>query len=381
MNEKTLNVKLLSVYFIVFGALACYYPFLAVYFGERGLSYSQIGVAFAVNSMTAVLCQPIWGYFTDKYLGKVKTIIIGALGSCVAIYALVFSDSFLLVLVSIFLFMAFQSPVTSVTDAYCYEIIDHHKSIQYGRIRLWGSLGYAVIALIVGAIIKHTGTNTAFVIYSIVTVFGVAILNSIGFKSKHSQNMIRLKDISELFKNKKFVVFMISVVLANIALGANGSYIAVLIEKTGGDASKLGMLWFIVAISELPVFFLGNRLIKKYGILNLYLLSLALYIFRFFLDSFATNYIMVIIIQVMQSITFALYLLSALQYLNTIIPNKMKATGMTIYAALGGGLGGFIGNIFGGLLLEVITIFSLFKILAVVVILALAVGVVLKRMK
>jgi hypothetical protein len=52
MGEKTLSIKLSAVYLTIFGALACYYPFLAIYFADRGLSYSQIGVAFAINSLT-----------------------------------------------------------------------------------------------------------------------------------------------------------------------------------------------------------------------------------------------------------------------------------------------------------------------------------------
>lgn len=377
MREKTLTLKLLLVYVVIFGAPACYYPFLAIYFGDRGLSYSQIGIAFAVNSLTAVICQPIWGYITDKYSGKIKAIAVGALGSSVFIFSFMFSHNFMFVLLSIFLFMIFQSPTNSVSDAYCYEIMDKHKNIQYGRIRLGGSFGYAVIALAVGTIIKYSSINSAFVIYSVLTVIGVAILFTIPFKSKIGGSRINLSDIGELIKNKKFVIFIISVCIINISIGSNGSYIAVLIQKTGGDVSKLGLLWFIVAMSEVPVFFIGNRLLKKYEVLNVYVISLLIYALRFVLDAFAPSYSLVIVIQLMQSITFALYILSSMQYLNMIVPSQMRTTGMTIFAA-GGGLGGFIGNIFGGVLLEHINIFTLFRIMALVSLIALMVAVYLK---
>lgn len=379
MGEKTLKIKLNAVYFIIFGSLASYYPFLTVYFGEKGLSYTQIGIAYAVNSLVAVISQPVWGYFTDKYSYKKKTIVISALGSAIAIYGFVFAKGFYFVTFSIILFMIFQSPVCSVSDAYCYEIIEQHRNIQYGRIRLYGSVGYAILALFLGELIKNTSINSTFVTYSIATVAGVIILLSIHFKDKQSESRLDFKDIGELFKNKRFAIFIISIVIINIALGVNGSYISILIEKTGGDVSKLGQLWFIVALSELPLLFIGNKLIKRYGELNIYMISLAIYILRYLLDSLAASYNAVILIQIMQSITFTLYLLSSLQYLNHIVPRKMRATGITIFSAIGTGIGGFIGNIGGGVLLEYISIFWLFRLLAVVSLSSLVIAAVLKR--
>lgn len=379
MGEKTLRTKLSALYFIVFGAPACYYPFLTIYFREKGLSYTEIGLALALNSLTAVICQPVWGYITDRYFYKKKTIIIVCLGSAAAVYSLIFANSFYSVLLSIMLYMMFQSSTGSISDALCYEIIDQHKDIHYGRIRLMGSFGYAVIALVLGMIIKAKGINITFVIYSIIIVIGVFILFSIDFKGRQNESRLNLKDILKLIRDKRFVIFISSICIINISMGANGNYIAILIEKTGGDVSNLGMLWFIVAMSELPVLFMGNRLTRKYGELNLYLMSLILYVLRYFLDSICLNYNVVILVQVMQSITFTLYLISSMNYLNSILPKQMKAIGMTIYAAIGGGLGGLIGNMGGGMLLEHLSIFSLYKILSITTVLALGLGAALKR--
>lgn len=242
-----------------------------------------------------------------------------------------------------------------------------------------GSFGYAVIALVLGMIIKAKGINITFVIYSIIIVIGVFILFSIDFKGRQNESRLNLKDILKLIRDKRFVIFISSICIINISMGANGNYIAILIEKTGGDVSNLGMLWFIVAMSELPVLFMGNRLTRKYGELNLYLMSLILYVLRYFLDSICLNYNVVILVQVMQSITFTLYLISSMNYLNSILPKQMKAIGMTIYAAIGGGLGGLIGNMGGGMLLEHLSIFSLYKILSITTVLALGLGAALKR--
>lgn len=53
-----------------------------------------------------------------------------------------------------------------------------------------------------------------------------------------------------------------------ISLGINNSYSTILIQETGGNVANLGMFWFVVAISELPVLYLANRLMEKFGTLT-----------------------------------------------------------------------------------------------------------------
>lgn len=364
MNEKSLNFKLKAVYFLVYSALACYYPFITVFFGEKGLSFSEIGIVFAASSLVSVAFQPIWGYVTDKYSTKKSMILTVGLISGAAILLLPISRGFIMVLVGIIIYMIFQSSICSITDAYCYDIIDKVKGFQYGQIRLMGSLSYAIFALLVGIIVKEQGINSSFYLYALLIGAASLVLFTIPYKGKSTGNHIKGKDIYTILSNKRFMVLITAACFINISLGANGSYIAILIKSTGGDVTKIGMLWFILAISELPVFYMGNKLLKRYGELNVCTVSLFLYTIRFLLDALCTDYRLVIAVQVLQGITYPLFIMSSLQYLNRILPSKLRTSGITLYSAVGGGIGGFIGNYGGGLLLENISIFGLYRILA-----------------
>jgi MFS family permease len=166
-----------------------------------------------------------------------------------------------------------------------------------------------------------------------------------------------------------------------MAQGANGSYLPILVEKTGGDVSQIGLMWFIVAIFELPVLYLGHRFLKKYGAVNLYIFSTITFAIRFFLDGYCTNFKYVLILQCLQSVTYTFFLISSLQYVNDVVPRRMRTSGITMYSAVGCGLGGFFGNMFGGLLLEKISIFSLYKMLALVCVLTLIISLYQKNLE
>lgn len=381
MKTKTLLFKLNSIYLLIFGFMACFYPYFTVYLTNKGLSYSQVGMALAINSLVGVTFQPIWGYVTDKYLNKRQTLIITIAVSAVTILLFVFVKGWIPIMLTVILFMIFLSPINSVADSYCYNLIDKYKTIQYGKVRLMGSIGYAIIALLIGIVVKKTSINSIFYAYLILSIFSILVLISIDFKGKSSGYRLDFSDLLHIIKNKRFLIFLLSVMIINICLGANGNYISILIKKTGGDVSNLGLLWFVVAISELPAFFFGNKLLKKFGDINLYIVCLVLYTLRYFLDSISLTYNVVILIQIMQGITFPLFLIASMNYVNRIVPEKMRTSGITLYSALGCGLGNFIGNMVGGFILQTFDVFLLFKLLSFNCLLSILVVIILKKVE
>jgi PPP family 3-phenylpropionic acid transporter len=378
MNGYKLSIKLSLIYIALFAGVACFGPYLTIFFQEKGLTYTQIGICYAVLSVTGVITQPIWGYITDKYTNKRNTLITICLLSALLIYNFILAKSFYHVILSIFLVAAVHSSVIPIGDAFTYEIMDNHKSMQYGRIRLMGSIGFAITALVLGRIIKYQGINSSYYLYSLVMILGAILVYSIRFKDKGSRKKISLYDGIALLKDSRFSIFLISVVFVNIALGTNGSYITILLQKTGGDVSQLGILWFILAMSELPLLFFGKKILSRFGELNLYFLGILLLAIRLFLSSISTSYVQVLIIQAMQGVTFIFYLLSAFQYMNNIVPIKMRTTAMTFYAAVCG-IGSLIGNLGGGMLLEHISVFVLYGIISLICIADLGVVLMLRR--
>ncbi|MBP1764318.1 MAG: transporter [Firmicutes bacterium] len=378
MEQRSLSLKLSAVYIDIYGVLACFYPFLTVYFQQRGLSFTEMGIAFALVSLTSVIAQPVWGFVADKYSNKRTILLITLFFSALVVYSLVLASDFYFVIGSIVLVMAFQSPVVPVADAYCYALIKQYSWLQYGRIRMMGSLGYAVIVLLLGWIVKYFGINSVYFAYSIISLCGMFLVLGIDFKDKVTRQTVKLQDVANLLRNKKVLLLLLAIVFTNIAIGSNSSYISILIEQTGGDVAQIGIVWFIVAISELPVLFVGAKLLRNYGELNLYLVGLSLYVVRYLLDSFCTWYVSVAAIQLMQGITYTFFLVASLEYLNRIAPGKIKTVAMTLHAA-SIAIGGVIGNLGGGILLEYVNIFVFYKVVAVVCLLGMGFLVGLKK--
>jgi MFS transporter, PPP family, 3-phenylpropionic acid transporter len=378
MKLKSIKLNLLIVYFLAYGALACYFPFLAIYFKSRELTYIQTGIAFSIISLVSIIVQPLMGYLADKYLNKNKIVLINMFACSLLIYLYIFANGFYSVALATIALIFFQGSIMSILDAYCYDISDKVPEVNYGQIRLMGSIGFAVLSLILGGLIQNFDINISFFLYSGLFMVSALILSGIGFKSTLHSVRPSTTDIFEVLKNYKFILFVLSVMVLNIAIQAHGNYIAMLIEATGGNVANLGFVWFASALSEIPAFFFGAKLLKKYGEMNIYIISLILYIIRMLLSAYSTSYNMVIAVQFMQSITYPLYLFATMQYINVIVPDKIRASGITMLSSLGFGLGGLIGNLGGGFILQYRGPFFLYKFMAMICCLSLLIILVLK---
>lgn len=378
MKNQRLALKMSSVYLFLFLAVSCTYPYLTLYLQSRGIDNTHIGIAYAVFNSTGIIMQPIMGFITDRYSNKRTMLIILSLINAIIIVAFVLPGKFMFALLCFFLLAVFQSSVIPITDAYMYEILDANKQMQFGKIRLMGSFGYAVGALAFGLVINSFGLNPVFYIYSVCMLLLAGNYYIINFKSNKGDNSLKFKDINNLIQNKKYLLLLLAVAVGSITTGSNGTYITMLVQKTGGDTSSLGIMWFIVSMSQMPIMFFGAKLIGKFGELNLYMVAMFLYSIRFFLDSIAVSSNMVLAIQFMDSITFTIYFISVMNYLNKLVSAQMKTLAMTVYTAAMG-IGTLIGNVGGGIIVDMFGIFSLFRIISMISLVAMSVVILLKR--
>lgn len=363
MESKQLFKKLNALYFLIYAAFACLYPFLTPYLKQRGLSFTEIGIIYGTMGIVSILSQPVWGFITDKYSNKRFVLLCMMLACSLVILNLVFTMTFYWILVSIIVLIIFQNAITPVADAYSCEIIEKHSSIQYGKVRLMGSLGWAVTALVMGYVISWLGDNSVFYVYSFAMLVGAGLVYTINFAGQPSRRKICVADMVNLIKDYRIILFIISVIFVNIAMASNSNYLPILIENTGGDITKVGYVFFLSAISELPTFFIGAKLLKRYGEINLYIAGILIFAIRFFLNSICSSYLWVLAVQVSHGISFGLYFLAAVQYLNKNTPPAMRTSAMTLLAAANA-VGVFIGSIGGGMLLEESSVFILYKVLA-----------------
>lgn len=157
----------------------------------------------------------------------------------------------------------------------------------------------------------------------------------------------------------KFIWFLVSTTLVFIGFRATATFFPLLLSQKGGNNKDMGLSLFIMAISEVPVLFLSKRLMGKFKDTAIITVSMFFFILRIFLHIVVPSISGLIAIQATQALSFALFLPASVYYIKRISPEGRGSTYLTVAASCYFGIGGIIGNIAGGFIIDNSSIYTM----------------------
>ena len=360
-----LNPKLIrfaSLEFFFWATCSTYYPFLVVFLIDRGYNNTTIGTLLAINSFTVIFAQPFWGMVSD-WIRSVKKVFIFciAFSACI-ILSMPLYESVLLLGLMLAIITFFESAMAPLMDSWVIQGIKTEQDISYGNIRLWGSIGFSITAYILGVIVDHTSIYTIFPAYAILAALTVlrAVKVKVDNPAEHRTSFADLK-IERLLHNYYYVVFLIFAIVLFVPHRGSFMFLAQLMEEVGGTGEQLGLCFSIMAISEVPIFLCSKHLIKKFKPVHLILASTIFFIFRQVLLLLASTPTDVILLQVLQGPSFALFLTGAVYYVDSLAPQELKSTAQTVASAVFFGGSGVIGSLGGGWFLDHLSLTQMYQ--------------------
>ncbi len=129
-------------YFVYYASAAVLIPNLPLIFDDAGYSGSQIGWLLALPPVMSIVAAPTWGALADA-TGRGRTLLaIALIGAGASALALGVSSTYMATVAVMVVFALTLAPVVPFTDAASIEAID--DSSRYGRLRLWGAVGWAI---------------------------------------------------------------------------------------------------------------------------------------------------------------------------------------------------------------------------------------------
>lgn len=375
MKSPNAYIKFSGEYFFQFFALGAMLPLLTIYLESIGLSGTQIGTITATGSFIMIFSPPLWGIISDK-THKHKLVNLFLMSMCILSALLIMQfDTFGTLLVVFAFFYFISTPLNPLMDA----ITLHKKDIAFGKIRLWGSLGFAVAAFITGLLIEPFGIVVIFPIYIIAFLMAMAFLSSIKIDLS-GNGALNISDIKKLVTNKTFAVLLLYIFLIAGTLGSHNFFFGLMYVEIGGNESDIGLAFLLFAASEAPFMQLVPRYILRFGIMKILLIAPVLGVIRWALHAILPDPNMHLIIFILQGLFYAPFLIGVAEYIRTRIPNHLVSSAMTIYAAIGFGLGGIFTNFISGLIYDHIGAQMIYAYYCVLCLLSIIVVMILTKL-
>jgi MFS transporter, PPP family, 3-phenylpropionic acid transporter len=364
-------------YFLYYGAISILFPFLALYYKSVGLTGAQIGLLAAISPIISFFGAPLWTGAADASHRHKLVAILSIIGVVAVAFILPNIASFggLLLMISLYAFLG--SPTNSLVDSAVLTLLGDRKE-RYGRIRLWGTIGYGVIAPFAGDLIGRLGLKWAFWGYAILLLCSLLVIIRIPFRQSHSNGSFR-GGMRVLFANQPWMLFLVMVFIAGIGMATINNYLFVYMQSLGASKTLMGFALTVSTVSEVPAMFFSDRLLRRFGARGMLIIAMTTIGLRLICYSLTTQPWVVLVIQLVHGLTFAAIFTAGVYYADQIAPPGMKATTQGMFNSTLMGFGSAAGGLLGGLLLDRFSPGGMYAIVGTVVLTGLAVFLLVER--
>ena len=347
-----LFAKFSASYFWYFAVIGLMIPYLPVFLDGRGFNSLEIGELVAIFTATKIFGPPLWAVFADKSGQQLPIIRLGALLAVTCFIALFYFDSYWGIAFSLAAFSLFWTAILPQMEVMTLTSIRKSAKI-YGRIRLWGSVGFTITALVCGQIVSVYGSDT-------VLMCGFVILLSLFLStlllkqlkkpavSTHKQNSASI--LSRIL-TPSFIIFFVAGLLLQVSFGPYYSFLALYLRDLSYPDYLVGVLTGFAVVAEIVVFIYVGRLFRYFSVKQLLVFSFLITAVRWWvMADFGQHLLLLFVVQLAHAAGFGLYHSASMQYLQEHFAVDQQNRGQAIYISGVWGVGGAAGAYLAGIL-------------------------------
>ncbi|MEZ4713660.1 MAG: major facilitator superfamily domain-containing protein 6 [Caldilineaceae bacterium] len=368
--------RIKAFYFCYFGAAAALMPFLVLYYEQIGLSGRQIAVLAALPPLINLFAAALWSGLADalnQHNRLQAAAIVGAIGMALLVSLL---HGFGPLVGAVALWAIFMAPIMPLADNAALNLLQGRKHL-YGKLRLWGAVGWGVMAPAAGILVERFGLTWTFYAYAIILGAGLMAVRGLPLASAQMGTPF-WRGLRSFARNRAWLFFLSAIFIAGVGSGVINSYLFLYMQTLGASKTLMGIALTVATGSELVVFATSDRLLRGLGVRWLLVLAFGAVIVRLFAYAVISQPALVLPVQLLHGLTFSAMWVAGVAYADRIAPAGLGATAQGQFAGVSMGLSSAAGAFMGGFLFESLGLRTTFGFMAGAIILAyLALGGVL----
>jgi len=369
------QLGLAPVYLFYFGALGILIPFWGPYLRDLGLDPVQIGQIMALYLGWRLIAPTAWGWLADHSGRRMLLVRLAAIASAVAFALVSQRTDFVGLLVSMSLFAIFWTALIPQYEANTLAVLGP-RIASYGRIRLWGSVGF-ILAVVAGG--RWFDTNGLDSVPTIAAVLiGLVALTS--FLTPSGPQVPEEPDelpLGRVLRQPRVIALLVVAMLVQAAFGPYYVFFTLYLEDLGYARTTIGILWALGVAAEIAVFLYSPWLFRVFSRRSLLAGALGFAVVRWCMTAaFADNLVLLVFAQLLHMASFGLFHAVAVVCIHDFFPGKTHGRGQALYSSAGFGAGGALGSLYSGYSWSLFGPQAMFWIAAGLVMVALIIAVV-----
>ncbi|RIH80305.1 MFS transporter [Meiothermus hypogaeus] len=348
----SLKVRGALYYFGFWGANGLYQGFLAVHFRELGLSPTQIGLAIALFPLCNLLFGPPAAAWADARQKRVAVLMASLLALALSLLGLYFARGFggvLLGMAALGLSLALVAPLA---DSLIGRMASRN-GLEYGRMRLWGSLSFALASSLAGLAWARVGYEAMFIVAAVATLPLIAIARTLPEMAATEVRGSLLTTLHDLFHHDRGTLLLLgSVLLMGFGVGLAAPFLGLAIQDRGGAAAMVGLLYGTIALVEIVTMRYERRLSRWLGDAGVLMLSAGLYALAYVGMALANSPVLMLACGMLVGMGFGLFFVGSVRIVDARAKAHRVSTLQSLRNGLAFGLAHLIAGPVGGALYQ-----------------------------
>ena len=349
-----------AVWFAYFAGVGLFNPYAPLWFKDLGFSTLAIGAIASMQSWTRIVAPYGWGWLGDRGGRRVWLIRWACAAAVLAAAALLLASGYTAVaLCTVMLFLA-SGAVVPLAEASLSSHLATEQGMgmdmaRYGRVRVWGSLGFIVAVVAAGGLLQWGGIGLF--PWLVLGVFGVLLAAALRLPASRDDVSGRAEApaIAAVLRRPEVAWFFASVFFTVLAHTSLYAFFSLYLDDLGYPKTAVGALWAVAVAAEVVFFWfqgrLFGRLFDNFTPQRWLQWAAALSVLRFAATAaFGSSAAVLVAAQLLHAVTFAAQHVACIMLINRYFPGPLRGRGQALYSVLGYGISGVIGGVSGGYL-------------------------------
>jgi PPP family 3-phenylpropionic acid transporter len=339
--------RLSGFYFFYFAFVGAFAPYWGLYLKHLSFSALEIGVLMSTLQVMRMFAPNVWGHLADRTGHRARIIHFAAIASLVSFLGVFLGSGFTWLLLVMSLMSFFWSASLPLVEATTLSHLGKAPA-AYGRIRLWGSVGFIVTVLGVGAALDYVPIQflPAIILVWLAGIVLFAGLVPDGGLVHHDGSHEPLRQV---LRRPEVLALLAASFLMSAAHGPYYTFFSIYLEDHGYSKTLIGWLWAVGVICEIGIFIWQPRLFAWVSLPAILAASFALAVLRFLLIAWAVDSVPAMLFaQTLHAFTFGAHHAAAVALIHHYFIGPNQARGQALYTSVSFGAGGTVGSLYSG---------------------------------
>ncbi|HET9823623.1 MAG TPA: MFS transporter [Burkholderiaceae bacterium] len=347
--------------FAYFASIGLFNPYAPLWFQSLGMSTLAIGTVASLQAWTRVVMPYGWSWLGDHWAHGARRITLLRLAAWLALAAaalLPFTREPVPVTAAVVLVFMANSAIVPLSEASLAQHLRQGDGLdvgRYGRVRLWGSMGFIVSVVLFGALLQRVGIQAL----PLATVLMFALLVVAAARVPSAQALAATErsapdgGIRAVLRRREVAWFFAGCFFTVLAHTALYVFFSLYLVSLGYGKGAVGLMWAVSVAAEILFFWRQGRWFARWDAHTWLVIAALVSVLRFAgLALFAGSWPALVALQLLHAVTFAAHHAACISVVDRHFRGPMRGRGQALYTTLGYGISGVAGGVLGGAVAE-----------------------------